>query len=179
MLYRMLALLSLTVLFAACTSTTSNPTATLEPSATHTSAPATPEPTTAPTSTPMPVADLPALELLSGNPDTCTNAEDYGAVLAFEARYYETTTENRVAYRLIDAEGNVLTDSNGAGENKDGEEGWGFYPLAYTVPDNSALTVEVTVYATADEAAPATSRSTLIYNCTTGETIDTTFTRNP
>jgi hypothetical protein len=179
MLYRMLVLLSLTVLFAACTSTTSNPTATLEPSATHTSAPATPEPTTASTSTPMSVVDLPALELLSGNPDTCTNAEDYGVVLAFEARYYETTTENRVTYRLLDSDANVLTDSDGAGENKDGEEGWGFYPLAYTVPDNSALTVEVTVYATADADAPATSQSVLVYNCTTGATIDATFTRNP
>ena len=169
----------LMLLFAACTSPTPEPTATLQPTATDTPAPDTPEPTTAPTFTPMPVADLPALELLSGSPDTCINAEDYGAVLAFEARYYETTTENRVAYRLTDAEGNVLTEADGDGENKDGEEGWGFYPLAYTVPDNSQLTMEVTVYATADEDAPATSHSILVYNCTTGATIDATFTRNP
>jgi hypothetical protein len=132
-----------------------------------------------PTFTPMPVEDLPAIELLSGNPDTCVNAEDYGSVLGFEARYYETTSVNRVAYRMTDADGNILSESASQGENKDGEEGWGIYPLAYNLPADSLITVEVMVSENAANNAPATSRSVLIYNCTTGETIEATFTRNP
>jgi hypothetical protein len=175
--------LLLMLLIAACSSPTPEPTSTPVPATPEpTIAPsstATIEPTTAPTFTPMPVEDLAGLELLSGNPDTCINAEDYGAVLAFQAHYYETTTDNRITYRLTDADGNVLSEEIASGENKDGEEGWGFYPLAYEVSENSLLTVEVTVYASEDEDAAATSRSLLVYNCTTGETVEATFTRNP
>jgi hypothetical protein len=175
--------LLLMLLIAACSSPTPEPTSTPVPAtAEPTIAPsstATTEPTTAPTFTPMPVEDLPGLELLSGNPDTCVNAEDFGAVLSFQARYYETTTDNRITYRMTDADGNVLSEETASGENKDGEEGWGFYPLAYEVPENSLLTVEVTVYASDAEDATATSRSVLVYNCTTGATVEATFTRNP
>ena len=175
--------LLLILLIAACSSPTPEPTATITPvppTLEPTVAPSsTPEPTTAPTFTPMPVENLSGLELLSGNPDTCVNAEDYGAVLAFQAHYYETTTDNRITYRLTDADGNVLSEDAAQSENKDGEEGWGFYPLAYEVPENNLLTVEVTVYADDAENAPSTSRSVLVYNCTTGETVEATFTRNP
>jgi hypothetical protein len=173
--------------FAACSSPAPEPTSiptitpvppTPESTATPTSIP-TLEPTTMPTFTPMPVEDSSGLELLAGNPDTCINTEDYGAVLAFQAHYYETTTENRITYRLTDADGNVLSEESAQSENKDGEEGWGFYPLAYELPENSLLTVEVMVYATDDEDAPITSRSVLVYNCTTGETVEASFERNP
>jgi hypothetical protein len=172
-LKRSAILLLILLALVACSSATPEPTATATP------VPATPAPLILPTFTPMPVADLPALELLAGTPATCVNAEDYATVLSFQVRYYETTTANRVAYRMTDEAGNVIVEAASSGENKTGEEGWGFYPLAYEVPENSLLTIEVTVYATDAEDAPVTSRSILIYNCTTGATIETTFTRNP
>jgi hypothetical protein len=183
MLSRIILLVFILIITAACSSPTPEPTATLvpatpEPTIAPTST-ATTEPTPQPTFTPIPVEDLSGLELLSGTADTCVNAEDYGAVLAFQAHYYETTTDNRITYRMMDADGNVLSEETTSGENKDGEEGWGFYPLAYEVLENSLLTVEVTVYASDEEDATATSRSVLVYNCTTGETVEATFTRNP
>ena len=134
--------------------------------------------TTAPTLTPMAVEDLPALELLGGAADSCANAEDYGALMAFDVRYYELTTANRLHYRLSDADGNVLTEGDTSGENKDGEEGWGFYPLAYEVPANSILTMEIETYESMDEDAILTSRSSISFNCTTGEVDETSFERN-
>lgn len=137
----------------------------------------TPAPTTEPTFTPMPVENPPAIELLAGSPETCVNAEDYSDVLGFEAIYYETTTENPVALRMMDSEGNVLSEDVTDGENKDGEENWGFYPLAYDLPENSLITIEVTVYLSNDEDAMITSTAILTYNCTTGETEDVSFER--
>lgn len=139
---------------------------------------ATLELTTAPIDTPMPVENPPAIELLAGSPETCINAEDYSDVLDFDAIFYETTTENRVTLRMVDSEGNVLSeDDNSDGENKDGEESWGFYPLAYDLPENSLITIEVTVYLSGDEDAPITSTASLTYNCTTGETEESSFER--
>lgn len=136
-------LLSSILLFAACSSVTPEPTA----APTATNEPPTAEPTMLPSATPMTVEDLPAIELLAGTANTCVNAEDYGEVLGFEAHYYETTTDNPVAYRMTDADGNVLVEDADTGENKDGEEGWGFYPLAYDLPDDSLITMGITVYA--------------------------------
>jgi hypothetical protein len=130
-----------------------------------------------PTVTPMTVEDLPALELLSAAADSCANAEDYGALMAFDVRYYELTSANRVVYRLLDAEGTVLSEGDSSGENKDGEEGWGFYPLAYEVPANSILTIEIEVYESTEADALLTSTSSLSFNCTTGEVAETSFER--
>jgi hypothetical protein len=132
-------------------------------------------PTTEPSATPMPVENLPAIQLIAGSPDTCVNAEDYSDVLGFDAIFYETTTENRIAFRMLDGEGNVLVESDSLGENKDGEESWGFYPLAYDLPENSQITMELRVYLTEDTDAPITSFSSLTYNCNTGETIESSF----
>jgi hypothetical protein len=155
-------------------------TATATPEATQGATPATevPEETTSPSSTPMATENLPALELLSGDADTCAVAEDYSVVLGFNAMYYELTTANRLAIRLLDADGNILVESTATGENKDSEEGWGFYPLAYELPDNSSLTIELTVYESNEDDAAQTSFTSLTWNCTTGETIDSSFERN-
>jgi hypothetical protein len=168
MRYRVPILCMLILLIAACS-----------PAASPTTTPASEAATPAPTFTPMPVEDLPGLELLSGAEDTCTNAEGYTNVLGFDALYYETTTANRIAYRFFSGEGRIIVEDDSEGENKNGEEGWGFYPPAYAVPAETQLTIEVTVYATTATNAPATSRSILTYNCTTGTTIDAAFTRNP
>ncbi len=131
------------------------------------------------TDTPMDTANLPAIELLSGSPDTCQVTEGYSELVGYEANFYETTTENLVVARLLDGNGNVLVDESSQGENKDGAEGWGWYPPIYSVPEDTALTVELTVYLSEQDNVSATSLATLTYNCTTGETLDTTFTRNP
>jgi hypothetical protein len=82
-----------------------------------------------------------------------------------------------VHYRLEDAEGSILSESDTTGENKDGEEGWGFYPLAYAVPENTSLTMTIEVYESEAENATLTSRSSLTYNCTTGATVNQSFER--
>ena len=135
----------------------------------------TPVPTFVPTPTPSLTDGLPTLELLSGTADTCVNAEAYTNVLSFETFQDEMTTANYIEFRLLDAEGNVLTEDAVPGENKQGEESWGFYPDAYEVDADSALVLEVRVYESDDEDALLTSTSSLVYNCTTGETISTTF----
>lgn len=132
-------------------------------------------PTFAPTPTPSLTDGLPTLELLSGTADTCVNTEAYTNVLSFETFQDEVTTANYIEFRLLDAEGNVLTEDGVPGENKQGEENWGFYPDAYEVDADSALVLEVRVYESDDEDALLTSTSSLVYNCTTGETISTTF----
>lgn len=138
---------------------------------------ATAVPTFAPTLTPSLTDDLPSLEILSGTADTCVNEEAYANVLSFVAMYDEMTTENHIELRLLDSEGNVLTEDSIPGENKDSEENWGFYPEAYEVDTDSVLVLEVQVYESDAEGALLTSRSSLIYNCTTGETISSTFVR--
>lgn len=134
-------------------------------------------PTFAPTLTPSLTDDLPSLEILSGTADTCVNAEAYANLLSFVAMYDEMTTENHIELRLLDSEGNVLTEDSIPGENKDSEENWGFYPEAYEVDADSALVLEVQVYESDEEGALLTSSASLIYNCTTGETISSTFVR--
>lgn len=135
----------------------------------------TPIPTFVPTLTPSLTDGLPTLELLSGDADTCINTEAYANVLSFETFQDEMTTANHVEFRLLDAEGNVLTEDDTPAENRQGESRWGFYPDAYEVDAESALVLEVRVYDSADEDALLTSTSSLVYNCTTGETISTTF----
>ncbi len=131
------------------------------------------------TFTPMSTADLPAIELLEGSANTCRIINGFSDLVGYRAIFYETTTETPTEIRLLDAEGNVLIHQTQQGENKDGAQGWGWYPPVYDVPDNSALTLELTVHLGVAEDAPATSVTTLTYNCTSGETIDTSFVRNP
>ena len=140
---------------------------------------ATVVPTFAPTLTPQLTDGLPSLEILSGTADTCINAEAYANVLSFVAIYDEMTTENHVEFRLLDAEGNVLIEDDTPGENKDSEENWGFYPDTYEVDADSSLVLEVQVYENDAEGALLTSSASLIYNCTTGETINSTIFRAP
>lgn len=148
---------------------------TAEP-ATETPSP-TVAPTSAPTPTPMPVEDLPAIELVSATADSCINPEDYGQVLGFNVIYYEVTTANRLHFRFVDSEGNVLDENDASGENKNGEEAWGFYPLAYEVPANSLLSFTMEVYESTEENAILTSTSSITYNCTTGEVTESIFER--
>lgn len=134
-------------------------------------------PTFVPTLTPSFDDGLPALELLSAPVDSCVNAEAYENLISFETFQDEMTDANYIEFRLLDSDGNVLLEDNTMSENKQGEESWGFYPDAYEVEADSALVLEVNVYESEAEGALLTSTSSLIYNCTTGETISATFLR--
>ncbi len=140
---------------------------------------ATALPTFAPTLTPQLTDGLPSIELLGGSGNTCVNENAFTDVLGFAANQDEMTTANYVTYRLLDSEGNLISEGDTAGENNDGEINWGFYPDAYEVDADSALVVEVQVYESDAEGALLTSSSSLIYNCTTGETISSTIFRAP
>lgn len=170
MFYKTILLTALLFVFAACSPAAEEPTTALTLEATEDAEAATP--------TPMDVQGAPAIELLAGAADSCTNPEDYGQVLGFAARYENLTTEHRVQVRLMDAEGNELTVDRAPGENQDGEQAYGFYPLAYDVPAESLLTVEVMVFMSAAEDAAPVSTSIITYNCTTGEVISSSFERS-
>jgi hypothetical protein len=130
-----------------------------------------------PTATPADTATLPAIELLAGQADTCRVPNDEQSTLVgFDARYVAVTTENVVNIILADMDGNVLVaDSFNMETNQDGESGWGFYPAQYDVPDDSSITATLTVQADDAPDSPITSTSVLTYNCTTGETVTSSF----
>ncbi|MGB7337586.1 MAG: hypothetical protein WBC91_01750 [Phototrophicaceae bacterium] len=136
-------------------------------------------PTFAPTPTPQLTDGLPSIELLSGSADACSNDESYTNLLGFTAIQDEMTTENHIEFRLLDSQGNVLADDDTPGENNDGEVDWGFYPPAYDVEAETALVLELQVYESDAEGALLTSSASLIFNCTTGETISSTIFRTP
>ncbi len=190
MLKNVVLVFSLLLLMAACSPAAEDATAISTEDATEevevqapTQTPTTPatatteatETITEPTSTPMQVQQPPAIELLGGAADSCVNPEDYGQVIGFDARYQDITTEHFVVIRLLDSEGNVLAEDAAHPENRDGEAGYGFYPLAYSMPENSEITAEVTVYLSEADDAPASSYSVVVYDCTTGEVFSSNF----
>lgn len=167
------------LILSAC-GTASTPSPTVGPTDAPTAFPTnTAFPTFVPTLTPSFTEGLPALELIAAPADTCVNTEPYANVMGFDTIQYDMTTANFIEFRLLDSEGNVLFEDSTQGENKQGEESWGFYPDAYEADENSALVLEVNVYESDADNAILTSTSSLIYNCTTGETISTTFVRTP
>jgi hypothetical protein len=125
--------------------------------------------TTEPSLTPMETSGLPGIELVGGFAETCDITESYSELLGFDVIYYDLTTVNYVETTLRDGENEVLSFNTAPGENRDGEGGWGIYPEAYSVPDNTTIRVDIEVYL--DETGDITSESTLYYNCTTGEMI--------
>lgn len=129
--------------------------------------------TTEPSLTPVDRTGLPGIELVSGFPDTCEVTESYAELLGFDVIYYDLTTANFVETTLRDPDNNILSFNTAPGENRDGAEGWGIYPEAYSVPDDTEIRVDIVVYL--EEGGDMTSESTLYYNCTTGKTIRTEY----
>lgn len=118
------------------------------------------------------------IELVSGTAGTCVNADQtQSMVLDFDVIYHNTTSGNFMSGDLVAPDGEVLGTVNYQTENRDGEGEWGFYPGAYEYPDNTPLTLTLVTYSGSDDASPISSISTLIYDCTTGEAISTTYTR--
>ncbi len=125
----------------------------------------------------MDTSDLPAIELLGAFPDTCTNEVAFGDVLGFRVMYYQTTTANFVSAELRDPDGNVIGRVNSSAENRDDEGNWGLYPHAYDLPDNAPITLEIAVHIGEDVESPVSSRTSMTYDCTTGETLNLSFER--
>jgi hypothetical protein len=125
-----------------------------------------------PTFTPEIQTSATGVELLNGSPDSCVNEDaTQSTVLGFDALYHEFTTANSTVIEMSAPEVGTFASASGSGENKDGEEGWGFYPEAYTLEDNTPITVTLTTYAGADDTSNPLSLTVLEYDCTTGETI--------
>ena len=129
--------------------------------------------TSEPSPTPVETTNLPGIELVNGFPDTCEVTESYADLLGFDVIYHDLTTANFVETTLKYPDENILSFNTAPGENRDGAEGWGIYPEAYSVPDSTEIRVDIKVYL--EEGGRLTSESTLYYNCTTGETVRTEY----
>lgn len=171
-------LVCILLLIAACssaeTATEAPPAETGTPTATH-----SPEPNEEPpTDTPIPVTVNPvaAIELVGGAEETCVNEDDtQSTVIGFTVIYYNTTTENLMTAELTTPDGEVIGSLDTNAENNDGDGGWGMYPLAYNVPDNTPLTIVITVYSGGTDETPISSVTSLTYDCTTGEVLNSSF----
>lgn len=133
------------------------------------------EGTTAPTFTPQVTTSAAGVELVSADPETCVNEESYVEVMGFPVTYHQLTTENSVSIEMSAPDVGIFVSQSTTGENRDGEGGWGFYPIAYELPDNTPITVTLTTFAGSDDTSEATSVSVLTYDCTTGETISSSY----
>lgn len=145
---------------------------TLTPTQTASPSLPSPEPTRVPA---IPDAGI---ELISAMPDGCVNTDPtQSTVFGFNVIYHTITTGNYQTGALVAPEGAVLVTINSETENRDGEGRWGYYPVAFDYPANTALTMTLTTYSGSDATTPISSISTLTYNCTTGEAISQTYTR--
>ncbi len=136
---------------------------------------ATAAPTLAPTATINP--GFPAIELLAAPGLGCSFDPAADEPLLFNALYYSMSSAYEVRERIFDEQGEMLFEAFQPGTEKTGPDRYALTPDAYEVPDGSALTLELVVSPAGIENAPFTGRSTLIYNCATGETIENTFER--
>jgi hypothetical protein len=120
--------------------------------------------------------DGPSIEIAAGQPDTCKMADKtQSTVMGFDVIYSNMGT-NTFMVGLMTAEGVGEVGSTGdPGEGRDGEGNWGLYPQYYDLPPNTPITLEIKVYAGADQSAQLSSTSTLTYDCTTGETLSASF----
>lgn len=132
--------------------------------------------TSQPTFTPEAQTPITGVELLGGSPDSCVNEDtEQSTILGFDAMYYQFTTANSTVVEMSTEALGVFASASGPGENKDGEEGWAFYPVAYELEDNTIITVRLTTYAGTDDTSDPISLSVLEYDCTTGETISRSY----
>ncbi|MCA9913249.1 MAG: hypothetical protein KC496_07860 [Anaerolineae bacterium] len=171
----------LVVLIAAC-SPAPQETSTTAPTETNDVAdiePITEEPTAtrtpAPTATPKP--GFPGIELLAAPGLGCSFDPAAAEPLLFNALYYDMSDQYEVRERVYDENGTLLYENTHIGSEQNGVDVYVLSPDAYDVPENTSLTLELVVSPAGIENAPFTSRSTLIYNCFSGQTIENTFER--
>jgi len=133
------------------------------------------------TATPFPTATtnpgFPGIELLAAPGLGCSYDPAAGEPLLFNALYYNMSSQYDVRERVYDENGELLYENTHTASEQSGADVYTVSPDAYEVPENSALTLELVVTPAGIENAPFTSRSTLIYNCFTGQTIQNTFER--
>lgn len=119
---------------------------------------------------------VPAIEIISGSSDTCKMTDDtQSTVLGFEVIYYDVGTDSYMVGVMTAPEVGEIGAVETPGEGRHGEAGWGIYPYAYDLPPNTLITLEISVYAGSDKNAPLTSTSSLTYDCSTGETTNSSF----
>lgn len=143
----------------------------LEEEATEVPATATPLPTATPNQ------GFPAVELLAAPGLGCRFDPAADEPLLFNALYHNMSSQYEVRERLFDEQGEMLYEAFRPGTEQSGPDSYALTPDAYEVPEGSALTLELVVTPVGIENAPFTGRSTLIYNCQTGQTIQNTFER--
>lgn len=118
----------------------------------------------------------PTIEILSGFPDTCLMADTtQSTVMGFDVMYSHVGTDAYMVGVMTAPDAGEIGGVGTPGEGRDGEASWGIYPEYYDLPANTAITIEITVHAGPDEHATITSTSSLTYDCTTGDTISTSF----
>ncbi len=124
----------------------------------------------------VPSGPKPAIEIVAGGANTCSMADTtQSTVMDFGVMYHNMGTDAYMVGVMSAPDVGVIGEVGTAGEGRDDEGDWGIYPESYKLPPNTTITLEITVYAGPDESAPVSSTSSLAYNCTTGETINATF----
>jgi hypothetical protein len=177
-------LLGMVVFLAGCRPAA--PTATSSPTLSPLPAPSltptltrNPSVTLSPTPTRAPAIPEAGIELISAMPDGCVNTDQtQSTVFGFNVMYHTVATGNYQAGTLVAPDGEILATVSSETEDRDGEGRWGYYPFAFDYPANTLLTMTLTTYSGVDETTPISSISTLSYNCTTGEAISQTYTRD-
>lgn len=118
----------------------------------------------------------PSIEIVAGPPDTCAMADTtQSTVIGFDVIYHNVGTDAFMVGVMSAPGVGEIGEVGTEGEGREGEGNWGIYPQFYDLPANAAITLEITVHAGFDESAPISSTSSLTYDCSTGETISTTF----
>lgn len=118
----------------------------------------------------------PSIEIIAGPPDTCTMADTtQSTVIGFDVIYHNVGTDAFMVAVMSAPDVGEIGAVGAEGEGREGEGSWGIYPQFYDLPANTAITLEITVHAGFDESAPVSSASSITYDCSTGETISTTF----
>lgn len=118
----------------------------------------------------------PEIEILAGPANSCAMADTtQSTVIDFEVVYRNMGNDSYMVGVLTAAEVGEIGGVETPGEGRDGEEGWGIYPQAYNLAQNTPITLEITVFNGPDETAPVSSRSSIVYDCSTGETISASF----
>jgi len=121
----------------------------------------------------------PEIEILAGPANSCAMADTtQSTVIDFDVVYRNMGNDSYMVGIMSTAELGEIGGVETPGEGRDGEEGWGIYPQDYNLAPNTPITLQITVFNGSDESAPVSSTSSIVYDCSTGETISATFNRN-
>lgn len=119
---------------------------------------------------------LPQIEILAGPANSCAMEDTtQSTVLDFDVVYRNMGNDSYMVGVMSTADLGEIGGVETPGEGRDGEEHWGIYPQAYDIAPNTAITLEITVFNGSDDSALVSSTSSIVYDCSTGETIHSAF----